>query len=71
MKATRCRIGSATHAQRRAAIGGARRNGAGQRRRRLECRAVEDVPELGQIPGPKGHDWSGWDAGLKAFFRQK
>jgi hypothetical protein len=32
---------------------------------------VEDTPELGQTAGPKGHDWAGWDAGLKGFFGQK
>jgi hypothetical protein len=60
MNATRCQFGT------RAAI-----SGAGQRRRRLRRREVEDALELGQTGGPKGHDWASWDAGLKGFFGQK
>jgi hypothetical protein len=71
MKAMRCQFGSATHARRRAVIGGTRRGDAGQRRRRLKRREVEGNPELGQTTGPKGHDWAGWDAGLKGFFGHK
>jgi hypothetical protein len=66
MKATRCWFVSATHTWRRAAVGD-----ASQRRRQLGRREVEDTPELGQTAGPKGHDWAGWDAGLKGFFGQK
>jgi hypothetical protein len=71
MKAMRCRFGSATHERRRAVVGGAWRGGASQRRRRLGRREVEDALELGRTAGPKGHDWAGWDAGLKGFFGQK
>jgi hypothetical protein len=62
----RHRLGSATHTQRRAAVGSARRAGAGQRRTWLRRQEVED-PQA----GPKGRDWAGWDAGLKGFFGQK
>jgi hypothetical protein len=71
MKATRCRFSSATHARRRAVVDGTRHGSAGQRRRRPGRREVEDAPELGRTTGPKGHDWAGWDAGLKGFFGQK
>jgi hypothetical protein len=66
MKAMRCRFGSATHTRRRAAIGG-----VDQRRRRLRRQEVEGTPKLGRTVGLKGHDWAGWDAGLKGFFGQK
>jgi hypothetical protein len=71
MKAMACQFGSTTHAWRRAVVGSARCGGAGQRRRRLGHREVEDAPKLGRAAGPKGHDWAGWDAGLKGFFRAK
>jgi hypothetical protein len=70
MEVTRYRFGSATHSRRRAAVGGARRGGGEQRRWRLGRREVEDAPELGRTAGPKGHDWAGWDAGLKEFLEQ-
>jgi hypothetical protein len=64
-------LGSATHAQRRVAVGGARHGNGDQRRRWLGRREVEDTPELGETAGPKGHDWAGWDARLKGFSGQK
>jgi hypothetical protein len=60
MKAMACQFGSTTHAWRRAVVGSARCGGAGQRRRRLGRREVEDAPKLGRAAGPKGHDWAGW-----------